>query len=287
MMVVGFSFEWWKKLFRYAYPLFFAALFYIVQTNIDKFLVKGYIGLQAVGVYSLAFTFGFAITELFTIPFSQIWVPYVFSKIKDPHIKELTAYMGGVISLVVFTVFFLGTTFIKDIMIVLAGEEFWGAYKVVPFFLFTVSLNTFLVLPNTGFQVSKKTKYLSHINLIKLILVISLNLLLLPKFGIIGGGLSLTIASIVACFYAIYASRRCYFVPYNWRKIFTIISISVIFAFIGFNIRFDSKILYVFSKISLIACYFGSMFLFKVINRSEVKHFKRLFSDMKGIFART
>ena len=52
----------------------------------------------------------------------------------------------------------------KDLLMIMADEKFWSAYKIVPIIVIATTIFSFHYHLNMGILISKKTKYLAYIN---------------------------------------------------------------------------------------------------------------------------
>ena len=67
---------------RYGLPLAFGNLAYWGLTSIDRFVLKNISGLDELGIYSMAVSFG-AVALIFQSVFSTIWAPLVFKWVEE------------------------------------------------------------------------------------------------------------------------------------------------------------------------------------------------------------
>ena len=75
---------------RYGLPLAFGNLAYWGLTSIDRFVLKNISGLDELGIYSMAVSFG-AVALIFQSVFSTIWAPLVFKWVEEKPIWTKSA----------------------------------------------------------------------------------------------------------------------------------------------------------------------------------------------------
>ena len=75
---------------------------------------------------------------------------------------------------------------IKDLIVIIVPPEYYKAYKIVPPIIFSYIIFSFHYHLNIGIFIKKKTKYLAIINGSNAVLNLSLNYILISKFGIWG-----------------------------------------------------------------------------------------------------
>jgi len=122
------------------------------------------------------------------------------SNIKKITLKEEDRETGKIIIqfsyflsvLVLFTTFYL-----EDIFRLMGvNEAFWVCAKYAPLYGYNVLISSFVLMFIHNILVSKKTYLLLIQTVIILIISFAANIILVPKYGIIGGILSITIVSI-------------------------------------------------------------------------------------------
>lgn len=173
----------------------FAFLFIIMHAN--KFILEYYSGLDAVGIYSIGFNLGMAIS-LITSAISTAWYPFFMGYINN----QVEA--GSVFSrLLRYYFYFVGSIcvcfflFAKPIVILLTEPSFHDAWKVVGFIAaanFFGAACTFL-LPGIYFH--KEVRFVSLIQAITACLSLPVTFLLIKQFSIIGAGLSVFTGNLI------------------------------------------------------------------------------------------
>jgi O-antigen/teichoic acid export membrane protein len=74
----------------------------------------------------------------------------------------------------------------KEVLIIVANEEFWSAYEIVPLIVLATTIFSFHYHLDVGIVMSKNTKYLAYVNLSNAAFVIILNFILIPPYGVFG-----------------------------------------------------------------------------------------------------
>ncbi len=267
----GFSFIHWKKMFNYAYPLIFSGLLYVLSIHSDKYLIQKYLNLESLGIYSLAFSFGIVIHEIIGIPLEISLGPYIYSRARHVNIKEIISYLTFLSFLILFSCFFIGTIFIKYIVIFIADQKFWQAYCLVPYILFSFCIQVSLIVPAICFAIVKRTNYSLLTSIIRFIFSVLSNVILLPIFGLIGACFSMVITYSAIFLFVMYSSNRLYPVNYKWGRMIGVFAISIGFSFIGFNINFKNPFIEILGKFLLVFLYFVSLFLFRIITAKGIR----------------
>ena len=216
---VHFSTEQFKKLARFGAPLAVATLGSFVLTYSDRYFLNHYTGTQAVGIYSLAYQFSFLLSTLTVIPFGQIWEPRRFAIAKRPEAREIYRRMFVYFNLALFAGSIAIVLLVKDVLAVMVAPAFLPAYKLVPILLLTTIIQQWTAFCNLGLFLTNSTKLIAVSAIIAVIADLLLNLLLIPRYGMLGAAWATT-AAYALRFAIIYVlAQQRYHIDYPWAKI--------------------------------------------------------------------
>ena len=167
-----------------------------VQRNINKYFIQLYMTSADLGIFQKSdFLYGG-----FRGLQKSMGNAVAPSNIKKITLKEEDRETGKIIIqfsyflsvLVLFTTFYL-----EDIFRLMGvNEAFWVCAKYAPLYGYNVLISSFVLMFIHNILVSKKTYLLLIQTVIILIISFAANIILVPKYGIIGGILSITIVSI-------------------------------------------------------------------------------------------
>jgi polysaccharide biosynthesis family protein len=173
---------------QYGLPLAFGNLAYWGLTSIDRFALKKMAGLEQLGIYSMAVSFG-AVALIFQSVFSTIWAPLVFKWVEDntnlDKIGGITLSMTALISAMVCLI----GIFSPVVTWILPGK-----YASVQFILLSCMMfplfYTLTEVTGIGLNVVKKTWLITAINIAAFLLNFSLLHWLVPLLGARGAAMS-------------------------------------------------------------------------------------------------
>lgn len=207
-----------NHLIRYGAPLIPHALGAAMLSYSDKMVITNKIGLDANGVYSVAFQVGLII-GLIQNSFNQAWVPWFFnacSNLKD----ELK------VKIVKFTyLYYLGLVIITGLLILctplifdLLGKEFTAGSELVSWIAIGFLFNGMYKMKVNYLFYMEKTILIGSITIIATILNIVLNISWIDKFGLTGAAMA-TAATFFFQFVVVWiAAQRMSPMPwFNWK----------------------------------------------------------------------
>jgi len=183
----GFSREKLKKVFSFSLPLVPHVLALWVMNSIDRFFLAEMVGMEAVGLYSVAYTVGLGISLLHE-SFQRAWQPYFFEYLSrdDPALKLKIVrytwlyYIGSVL------LFFIYVGTISFVMPYLVGNDFLPSVQFIPMIVLGCTfLGTYRVVSGYLYHTGN-TKVLALVSVLAAILNAVLNYILIMRNGAIG-----------------------------------------------------------------------------------------------------
>lgn len=275
-----------KELIAFGLPKVPHNLAHNLLNQSDRYLLSQFKNLAAVGIYGVGYNIGNAI-KFFTYAFNMAWNPYSFKIHKEPdaprRIARLSTYHLSIeLMIAVFISCFARELFeIIDALLVI-NKKWFAALPVVPLIAFAFVFQAAYFLTNIGISIGKKTKYYPLITGASLLISISLNLILIPKFGAYGAGITAIISYAAMAWLALIYGQRFYKIPWEWRRLALIFSVSATAVILSFQansltlaIRFPLKFV-AFLTLPFI------LWLARFFRKDEVDFIKRtLFQPVK------
>ncbi|MDW5550430.1 flippase [Methanosarcina sp.] len=185
-------FTYLMEYLRFSLPLTPNTLVRWITESSDRYLVTYFLGLNSVGIYSAACSFGNLI-QLFVNPLQLILFPELSKLFDENKIEELTIYMSYSLRyflIISIPAVFGLSAFAKPLLGIFTTENFVSGWFVIPIIAFSgllagvaqIFVNTLLIV--------KKTKVPTYINFAVAVLNVLINLFLIPRIGIVGAALS-------------------------------------------------------------------------------------------------
>ena len=179
-----------------------------IQQNINKYFIQMYMTPFDLGIFQKSdFLYGG-----FRGLHKAIGNTIAPNNLKKITLKEEDSETGRIIIrfLYFLSVLVLATTFYLEDIFRLMGvnEAFWICAKYAPLYGYNILISSFVIMFNHNILVSKKTYLFVISTIIALGVSVIANIILIPKYGIIGGIFSVTIVSLFTVFLAIIFSER-------------------------------------------------------------------------------
>ncbi len=226
---------------RFSLPIVLANLFMAGNNVADRFILNIFSGREVVGVYSFSYRIAI-IMNIFVISFTTAWSPhslnlYYTNDYKTTFGKTLNKLV--VLSCLLLLVVSLFAPYLFDIH--LFGFSFFNpAYKggiiIIPLvmigYIFNGIASFYYVYPS----VSNKTYHILIANLASFIINVGMNVILIPKLGMLGAAFATLTGFIFAAVYLFIVSRKVILIDYQPKQFMVVILITLIFLFVGLNL---------------------------------------------------
>lgn len=208
-----------RDLLRYGVPLMATQVATFATTFSDRFFLQAWADEAAVGLYNLAYQFGFIMVMLGYGPIEQIWGPKRFAIVKQSDADAVLSRGFLLINIVLISVAVAIALFVKDLLRVMATEEFHSAYRVVPIILLAYVFSSWSSIQDIGILVREKTRYIAIANFVVAAVAILGYFLFIPRF-FEWGAAGVTLVAFALQFALVYwFSQRLWRVQYRWRPV--------------------------------------------------------------------
>ncbi|MEP2023024.1 MAG: polysaccharide biosynthesis C-terminal domain-containing protein [Reichenbachiella sp.] len=240
-----------------------------IVLNIDQIMISSALGLSANGIYSTVFYFAVMI-ELSRRVIAQITTPLVSDSLENQDLAAIEKIykQTSINQMVVGGLFFIGLVCnLDNLFSLMANGEMFASGKYVVYFI-GLSKVIEMTFANSSPIISMSKYYKFNVATIAIlaIMMICLNLILIPAFGITGAAFASFLALLVfAIIKMIFIKVKFGFTPFTWNNA-TLLVIGIIVLIIGFAIpSFENTVLDLAIRsiiIGLIYC--GSVYFFKI-----------------------
>jgi O-antigen/teichoic acid export membrane protein len=267
-----FSFERLKVMLKFALPLIPASLAYWLINLSGNYFIQGFSSTAEVGLYQVGTAIAAAIA-LISGAFQQAWGPFAMSIHKQSEAKKIYAdvLLGYLwVTCLASTALSL---FARDILRVFTTEAYYDASHVVGILAFNYVLIGLGYIAMTGPSIVKTTKPYAQATLLAMVIVVSLNLMFIPRFGKEGAALATFFGQSIAIIYLFYQSNKLYPIPYRFGKALGILIFSLILAFLGGTFSINNIYLSIAMKIMIILMFVPALFIFGIIKYEYLHRF--------------
>ena len=258
-----------RDLLRYGIPLIGTQFAAFALTFGDRYFLKAAADETAVGLYSLAYQFGFLLAAIGYIPFEAVWEPARFQIAKRPDRDALFDRGFRYMNIVLLTTAVGLTLFVPDLLRVMATPAFHPAATLVPIILVAYVLQGWTQIQDIGILVSERTGFHTLANWVAAIIALTGYALLVPRYLGFGAAVSTVVAFAVRYAIIYTVSQRLWPVRYTWRPVLTLAACAVVAGIAGVLVRIDSLILSLMVRLAIFVAYLAAVWLMDVLTESD------------------
>jgi len=194
----------------------------------DKYLLRSVLSLTVVGVYAIGQQLAGTVNYLI----STIWMafqPEAYREVFDRG-EEASASVGRLLT--VFATVSLGIVllvalFAQELVQLVAPESYYAAIDVLVILCGAAGVQVFGVSAGLPFAYSKRPAWITAASFLAAVASVSLNLLLIPRFGANGAALAAVIAQALSVSMIVWVGRRHYYIAFEWRTIVAMYAVLV------------------------------------------------------------
>lgn len=255
----------WRELLRFAVPLQVGSVAMLIMALGDRWFLETSYGLAAVGIYSLAYQFGFLVTGL-SAPFVQAWNPQRFQFValapsdRDARYNEGFHYFNLILSVLAVGI----GLFCRPLLRVVAGSAFWSAADYVPILVMAYMVQAWTNTVHFGIDVSGEAKYSSYANWIAAAAILILYALLIPPFGAWGAAIATLVGFLVRFVFVYGWAQRLWPVRYEWGPVARLTILSVVVLACSVPLRWVGLAAQIGISVALMLAFIGVIWVFDV-----------------------
>jgi O-antigen/teichoic acid export membrane protein len=216
-----FSFTLLKESVRFGFPLVWAELGHLILNYADRFLIQFYLGANALGLYTAGYNLSTHITQPIIYPINYAMTPIYMRLLvnKGPEAtKEFFSKLFNFFSMIMCPLVFGFLAVGEEFIVILATEKYYEAVSILPYIVFGQAVYAASTILNCGLFIKKKTYVVSYIMIGFCLVNIVLNMVLIPKHGILGAAEATLISYIgYTCVVTFFAMREFGFRIEFWR----------------------------------------------------------------------
>jgi O-antigen/teichoic acid export membrane protein len=221
-----------RQLLRFGLPLVAANLAGWSMTFMDRYLVERWAGLKQVGLYAVAYTIA-GIVNMVQGCFNTAYVPYCLSIQRQPDARLVYARILRYVMAVLVGLGLAVSLLSREILSFASSPAYGAAATVVPLLVCGFLVTELSYLLALGLDLTGKTAWYPLIVGLGAITSLTLNCILIPRFGMRGAAVASPLAAAAMATVCFVTVRRLYPVPYEWGRLLALVLVAVAVYFVG------------------------------------------------------
>jgi O-antigen/teichoic acid export membrane protein len=270
-----------KPMLGYSIPIVWSSLGLFIVNFADRFFLQRLTTLSELGIYSLAYRFGF-LPIVILGPFMSVWGPKRFDIEKEPNAK---AVFSVILTYLLFILIYTGLgicILIKDVITIMADPKFIDAYKYVSILLLAYILNGIVFYIQFGIHLAKKTKHLAYATFIAAGINIAANLLLIPSLRAWGAAIATLLSFMFMLGYVHIISQKLYHIPYEYGRIIKMSLIALALYAVGSLINPSNIAVSIIVKFLIAFSFPFVLYIFRFYTPEEKAKVSQIFKQLYG-----
>jgi O-antigen/teichoic acid export membrane protein len=218
-----------RDLRRFGVPYQIATAASFIITFGDRFFLAHYDVAAEVGVYGIAYQFGFILYMLGSGPFLTSWAPQRYELVSRPREERDESYARGFLyfNLILMTAAMGIVVFVRPAISVLTTTDYHGAALLVPIIVAAYVFQSWGDAVKFGIDVAERTTLYTVASWIATAVVLVGYAVLIPRYGGFGAAYATLLAFAVRFAFAFYWSQKVWPVSYEWRRPILLAAITV------------------------------------------------------------
>jgi O-antigen/teichoic acid export membrane protein len=270
------------KLFNalmFGLPLVPHALSRLFLFSVDRILLERISTLSEVGLYNVGYEIGSVFSVImFSIVYAWVPIYYNIAKSEVKQRAKIIFSRMATLYIVFGSVLAIGTIlFSKEIIYFVVAEKFHSSYRVVPVVAVGYLLHLIYVVSVRALFLEKKTYIVAPTTLLAAIINIGLNILWIPKYGMMGAAYATLVSFLVHSIITHIFAQRIYRIPYEYRNLSMIIALVGGVFFINYFLDFKDILVSLIVKFLIFLSFIMILFLFRIISLDEIRKIKKTF----------
>lgn len=223
-----------KKMLNYSWPIAVAGIAYVINENLDKYLIGQMMDKTAMGIYSACYKLAIFM-NLYIMAFRLGAEPFFFNHSDHKDARETYARILNYFIIVGALVFVGIVVFLDVIKQLFINQQYWDAIVIVPIVLLA---NLFLGIYHNlsvWYKLTDKTRYGMLFSIIGAIITVIINVALIPVIGYIASAWATLLAYGSMMVFSYFIGNKHYPVPYNLKKSGSYLLVSIVLSFVSFT----------------------------------------------------
>jgi O-antigen/teichoic acid export membrane protein len=218
----GFSWSMLSRSAAFGLPKVPHGLAHQVLNLSDRKLVEVFSTLAASGLYHIGYVMGTGV-KFFLSAFELAWSPFVYAQLEKPDAPRILARIATYAFAALCGFALLNAVFGRELLYLMAEPKFHAAHSVIPIVVLAYVMQGVFALTSIGIGISKKSRYFPMITVAAAAVNVLLNLLWIPRFGILGAAWSTVAGYTLMAGLGYWLGNRQYPIPFEGRRLSKIV----------------------------------------------------------------
>lgn len=205
---VRFRWKWLEYMLSFGAPLMFSNSGLFVLNFSDRFFLKHFQSLEAVGLYAVGYKFGFMMNYLIVQPFFVMWQSRMYAIHALPQHRNIFKQMFVFYAVLLTYAGLTMSVLSPEIVQLMVGKQFAASQNVIPLVVLSYVFYGLSYYSQLGMLLTDKTKWVAFIGAGAAGLNLALNYFLIQSYGMMGAACATALSFAVIAIASYLCSQR-------------------------------------------------------------------------------
>lgn len=258
-----------RNLVRYGVPLIGMHLASFIMTFSDRYFLQAQGDATVVGLYTLAYVFGFVLAMIGYMPFESVWEPKRFEIARQPNRDEMYARAFIYLNVSLVTAAVGIALFVGDLLRIMSTPAFHSAADIVPIILIAYVLQGWTGMQNIGILMKERTELITLAAWAGAVTALLSYWLLVPEYLGWGAAIGTVLAFAVRHILVYVFSQRVWPVAYRWAPVLRLLALAFAVAIVGELLPPMTVLHSIVTRAALFAAYLVAMWHLSVLSSGD------------------
>lgn len=197
------SLDWtvYRRALAFGLPLVAYELAGTVLDSGDRFLVRHYLGADALGFYSVSYGLSQYVNDLIIVPLNLALLPIYMRLWRSEGVEKtrqflslgLEIFFGAAVGIMALAIISA-----RDAVLLLASPKYFGAERLIPLLVAGLLVYTMHVFLGAALIIHKDTRTMAKVLIVSAVFNMALNCIMLPRIGLVAAAIA-TLVSYALC----------------------------------------------------------------------------------------
>jgi O-antigen/teichoic acid export membrane protein len=215
-----------RAFLRFGLPLVAMQVATFIFTFGDRYFLNKAGDTAAVGLYGLAYQFGFMVGMIGYMPLEMVWDPQRFAVAKRADRDVIYSKVFKYMNVTLITAAVGLSLFVGDVLRLIAAPEFHGAALFVPVIVGAYIFQAWGTFFNVGIMITERTGFYTVANWAAAAVAVIGYLVLIPRYLAWGAAFTV-VASLGTRFWLTHVfSQRLWYIKYEWAPVVRLLALA-------------------------------------------------------------
>ena len=272
-----------KESLTFSYPNIPTTMIGLAYQSFDKVMIINYRNMSSLGHYNIGEKFA-GIFKISTDAIVRVFNPFFQEKAHEKSLEakkdivRLYYNIAGIYLLGAFTII----CFSEELIKLFTTKEFHQSIYLAPLFIFYYLFGAIMsTIAVNQIMFAKKLIFQLPVSIISIISNISLNIILIPRYGALGAVLATAVTALIADSLLLYFGQRAFPLPLDFRKMVKMFVVIIVFTAPIYYLMFSDiqMIQKITLKILILSIFFFSLIKLSIFSENKIVRIPNIFQN--------